>query len=210
VKSPPCHSITAITDSAQLSESSSWSLISTLTPFILADGSGLAKQQTQVRVAYSQQAFYVRFDCEDDDIWGTHTKRDDPLYDEEVVEVFIASGAETPTRYFEFEVSPYGVLFDCIITNPAFQSNSKQLYDVDESWNAEGLEWYAGICLEKQQWWAVLNIPWQDIGGFHTIWRANFYRIERSRKSGTEFSCWSATLSESFHVPARFGRLELA
>jgi hypothetical protein len=185
-----------------------WSSIPVLSPFILADGSGVAKQQTQVHLAYSHHALYVRFDCADDDIWGTYTQRDDPLYDEEVVEVFIASGTETPAYYFEFEVSPHGVLFDCTIHNPSGTPDER--FRVDETWNADGLEWHTEIHPEKQQWWAILKIPWQDIGGYHPTWRANFYRIERSRKSGTEFSCWSATLSESFHVPARFGTLELA
>lgn len=185
-----------------------WQELALLSPLILADGSGLAKQQTEVRLCSSEEYLYVRFDCDDDDIWGTYTKRDDPLYDEEVVEVFIASGDSAPNRYFEFEVSPYGVLFDCIITNPGLRPTLRQPYDVDEKWNAEGLEWFASIASE-QQWWAMLKIPWSDIGGKHDLWRANFYRIERSRKSGTEFSCWSPTLSESFHEPERFGMLQL-
>jgi hypothetical protein len=186
-----------------------WQELPSLPPLVLADGSGLAKQKTQVRLCYSGQALYIRFDCEDDDIWGTYTKRDEPLYDEEVVEVFIAPGDATPTNYFEFEVSPYSVLFDCIITNPGLRPTPQQPYDVDESWNAEGLEWFAGIHPDKQAWWAVLKIPWSDIGGYRDVWRANFYRIERSGKSGTEFSCWSPTLSKSFHKPERFGRLRL-
>jgi hypothetical protein len=193
---------------AQNTTAWNWQELSPLSPLILADGSGLAKQQTQVRLCYSSTHLYVRFDCDDDDIWGTYTKRDDPIYDEEVVEVFIAAGTETPTRYFEFEVSPYGVVFDCIITNPSVHSHEP--YDVDETWNAEGLEWFADNNPETQSWWAILIIPWEAVGGYHETWRANFYRIERSRKSGTEFSCWSRTLSKSFHVPSRFGKLRLA
>ena len=184
-----------------------WQDLPSLPPFVLADGSSLAKQQTQVRVCYSSKHLYVRFDCQDDDIWGTYQKRDDPIYDEEAVEVFIAAGDETPTRYLEFEVSPFGVLFNCVITNPSLHSHES--YDVDETWNAEGLEWFARVHPEQQRWWAILVIPWGAIGGCHESWRANFYRIERSQKSGTEFSCWSATLAESFHVPARFGTLRL-
>jgi Carbohydrate-binding family 9 len=189
-------------------DSEVWSGIPSLSPFLLADGSGLATQQTRVRLAYSQHALYIRFDCQDDDVWGTYTKRDEPIYDEEVVEVFIAPETETPKRYFEFEVSPNGVLFDCMITNPSGVYD--QHFVVDERWNAEGLEWHAQFSPEPQQWWAFLKIPWQDIGGFHQEWRANFYRIERSKKSGTELSCWSPTQSQSFHVPAYFGRLRLS
>ena len=48
------------------------------------------------QVCYNQQALFVRFDCDDRDIWGISTQRDDPIYDEEVVEVFIGPGEATP------------------------------------------------------------------------------------------------------------------
>jgi Carbohydrate-binding family 9 len=206
----PSHLVPRVPEdwSVQPFDIEAWSGIPALSPFILADGSGAAKQQTQVRLAYSSEALYVCFDCQDDDIWGTYTKRDDPIYDEEVVELFIAPGTETPHHYFEFEVSPNSVLFDCKITNPSGHYDDHLL--VDKAWNAEGLEWHAKTSPERQQWWAFLKIPWQDISGFHGEWRANFYRIERSRKSGTELSCWSPTFSTSFHVPAYFGRLIIA
>src|SRR5690349_8240940 len=96
----------------------SWGDVPALPPFVLADGSGPAAQQTTARVCHDDEALYVRFDCEDRDIWGSYTRRDDPIYDEEVVELFVAPGAETPARYYEFEVSPNGVLLDAQIFNP--------------------------------------------------------------------------------------------
>src|SRR4051812_47775273 len=50
-----------------------WTGAATLPPFILANGSGLAIQQTVAHFCYNQQAFFVRFDCDDRDIWGTGT-----------------------------------------------------------------------------------------------------------------------------------------
>jgi hypothetical protein len=183
-----------------------WNELEPLSTFILNDGVAAAKQQTLVRLCYSGQHLYIRFDCADDDIWGTYTKRDDPIYEEEVVEVFIAPGIDTPQRYFEFEVSPKGVLFDCKIYNPSGFYDDK--LEVDESWNAEGVAWSTSINLERQGWWAILEIPWQAIGGFHEQWRVNFYRIERSQQSGTEYSAWSPTLMPNmFHVPGKFGLL---
>lgn len=183
-----------------------WCELKPLAPFVLNTDRATAKQQTEVRLCYSSQHLYVRFDCDDDDIWGNYTKRDDPVYEEEVVEVFIAPGSKTPERYFEFELSPKGVLFDCKIYNPSGFHDDK--LEVDESWNAEDIAWYAEINSEKQHWWAILEIPWQAIGGFHEEWRVNFYRIERSSKSGTEFSAWSPTLRPNmFHVPSQFGLL---
>src|SRR5262245_58008733 len=87
-----------------------WEGAATLPPFTLAYGSSPAVQQTATRVCYNGQTFFVRFDCDDRDIWGSYTQRDDPIYDEEVVEVFIGPGDTTPVDYYEFEVSPNGVL----------------------------------------------------------------------------------------------------
>ncbi|RIK38117.1 MAG: hypothetical protein DCC55_22100 [Chloroflexi bacterium] len=200
-----------------------WDEAATLPPFILADGSGPAVQQTITRVCYNAQALFVRFDCADRDIWGTHTRRDDPIYDEEVVEVFIGPGEATPVDYYEFEVSPNGVLLDLTVHNP---SGERADMTTAFAWNCPGIQWAAGREDAGNRWWAVFAIPWASIGVDPTpspspgkggelalpkIWRANFYRIERPRDGAAEFSCWSPTLTDpaDYHKPARFGYLEL-
>jgi hypothetical protein len=188
-----------------------WDDAAILPSFTLADGSGLAIQQTVTRVCYNDQAFFVRFDCDDRDIWGTSTQRDDPIYDEEVVEVFIGPGEETQVDYYEFEVSPNGVLLDLTVHNPTSQRAELK---VDFAWDCPSLRWAAGRDDAKHHWWAVLAIPWASIGAtaeLPKVWRANFYRIERPRDAEPEFSCWSPTMTEpaDYHKPAYFGVLEL-
>ena len=51
------------------------------------------------------------FRAEDPDIWGTYTNRDDPLWDEEVVEVFLDDDCDE-WSFLEFEVSPNNVVVD--------------------------------------------------------------------------------------------------
>jgi len=195
----------------RVASSWSWEDIPPLPPFLLADGSGPALQQTRTRLCWDDAALHVRFDCEDRDAWGTCQRRDDPVYEEEAVEVFLAPGAADPTRYFEFEVSPLGILFDARIHNPT--SLRADLVG-DPSWDCPGLRWAAGPATDRQDWWAVLSIPWAGLveGGPPDVWRANFYRIERPRDGEPEFSGWSPTLTRpaDFHKPARFGVLELA
>lgn len=190
----------------------SWDGIPSLSPFQLADGSGLALQQTRVRLCWDDEALRVRFDCEDRDAWGTYQRRDDPLYEEEAVEIFLAPGEEDPLYYLEFEVSPLGTLFDARIRNPT--SRREDMTD-DRDWNCPDLRWTAGPGAERQDWWAELALPWIGIapkGSLSRVWRANFYRIERPRDGEPEFSCWSPTLVRpaDFHRPNRFGVLELS
>jgi hypothetical protein len=188
-----------------------WDAATPLPPLILADGSGPASQQTTVRVCYNSQAFFVRFECEDRDIWGSYTERDDPIYEEEVVEVFIAPGEATPVDYYEFEVSPLGTLLDLTVHNP---DSDRATIRLDFGWNCPGLRWFAGRDQTNGRWWGVYVFPWAAIGApgeLPTRWRANFYRIERPHGAPAEFSCWSPTMTEpaDFHKPAYFGVLEL-
>jgi hypothetical protein len=178
----------------------------------LADGSGPAQQQTVTRVCYNRQMLFVRFDCADTDIWGTYTQRDDAIYDEEVVEIFIAPGDATPVDYYEFEVSPNGVLLEVFAHNPTGDRAQMQL---DFTWDCAGLQWVAQRDDAQNQWRVIYALPWASIGAptdLPTIWRANFYRIDRPRNGEPEFSCWSPTMIDpaDFHRPAYFGYLTLA
>lgn len=173
----------------------------------LVDGSGPPFQATLVRVAWDEEALHVRFDCEDRDAWGTFLKRDDPLWQEEVVEVFLAPGEEDPVYYAEFEVSPLGVVFDARIHNP---TSLRKDMTADVAWDCPGLRWQVGRGPAREDWWAEMAIPW-PADERPRLWRANFYRVERPRDGEVEYSAWSPTLTSpaDFHKPARFGVLEV-
>jgi hypothetical protein len=190
----------------------SWAELPPLPPFQLADGSGPAVQRTQARLCWDDLALHVRFDCEDRDAWGTYSRRNDPVYEEEAVELFLAPGEADPVRYYELEVSPLGTLFDAVILNP---TSRREDLVADPAWDCPGLRWRAGPGNARQDWWAWLSIPWREISPGADpppLWRANLYRIERPRDAQPEFSGWSPTLTRpaDFHKPTRFGTLELA
>lgn len=184
-----------------------------LPPLQLADGSGPAVQQTTISVSAGEGGLAVAFRCDDRDIWGTLQHRDDPIYNEECVEVFLAAGDADPVDYFEFEVSPFGVLLDALIHNPTGDIADRT---ADFAWNAAGVRWAAHLD-ESHTWWtAELLLPWAALGfasdNVPRLWRGNFYRIERPRDgSPPEFSCWSPTLTQpaNFHRPERFGLIRL-
>ena len=188
-----------------------WREVAPLPPFIRVDNSGPAHQQTTVRLVYDRDHLYVRFDCADSDIWGVETARDSHIFNEEVVELFIAPGDAIPVDYFEFEVSPLGTLLDLTVHNPSGERSSLR---TDFAWDCPGLQWSAVRDDSANRWHAYLVVPWRSLGvegALPRLWRANFYRIERPRGASAEFSCWSPTLTDppNYHVPARFGTLEL-
>ncbi len=158
---------------------------------------------------------YVAFSCRDTDIWGTYTQRDEPLFDEEVVEIFLCPSGNL-AHYFEFEVSPRNTVFDANVFNP---EGDRRTMLVDREWNAAGLRTavrVAGTLGQRDDhdlgWIAELAIPFADLGlpgppAPNEQWRINLYRIERGEVE--EFSAWSPTLKSppDFHVPSRFGTL---
>ena len=54
--------------------------------------------RTTARVLYDDQNLYLALDCEDPDAWGNLKKHDDPIYTEEVVEVFLDANVDGKVR----------------------------------------------------------------------------------------------------------------
>lgn len=167
-----------------------------------------AKWKTEVEIGRVGSSLMVRFTCTDEDIWSTMTERDLPLYDEEVVEIFLAPGDADPHEYFEFEVNPLGALWDGRISSPNL---SREGMESHPEWDCPGLTWSAWMDEGQQVWGGELLIPLNELCGpvIPDVWRVNLYRIERPQSGGTEYSAWSPTLVSpaDFHVPARFGRV---
>jgi hypothetical protein len=171
---------------------------------------GALEQPTSFRICANAQRLFLRFDCADRDAWSTYREHDDPLYEEEAVELFLAPQAGDPTTYYEIEVSPRGVVFDARIHNPT----GRRIDLVAEvAWHCQGMLVEVGRGGANDDWWAALAIPWTALGADPPppLWRANFYRIERPRDGEAEFSAWSATRTDppDFHQPAAFGVLVL-
>jgi len=160
--------------------------------------------KTSLRVGLRNGALCVRFDGRDDGVIATHTRRDAPLWEEDVFEVFLASGEEPPRLYYEFEVNPLGTLFDARVTS---QDLKRATMRVDSAWAHPGFG--ARVTRGPGRWSASLKIPLAELCSEkpHSVWRANFYRIDRG--ACDEFSAWSPTFADpaDFHVPERFGVL---
>lgn len=185
-----------------------WATLPVSSTFVHSHGEGGPCYNTQVQVAWEPQFLYVRFHCEDDEILATMEKRDQPLYDEEVVEVFLA-----PTslgQYFEFNLSPRNVIFDSLITHDG------TTFTGHPEWDCLGLK--HGVFRRNAanrvfgDWDGYLAIPFECLNtkpaSGQSI-RANFYRIKRL--GGEQFLAWSATEVKpaNFHVPTKFGELIL-
>ncbi|HWZ85844.1 MAG TPA: carbohydrate-binding family 9-like protein [Thermoanaerobaculia bacterium] len=161
---------------------------------------------TAVRLGLRGAVLCVRFDGRDDRIVATHTRRDDPLWEEDVFEIFLAP-EDPPRLYYEFEVNPLGTLFDARVASPDL---ARATMRVETAWDCAGFA--ARVTRGPKRWSASLRIPLGAIcpERLPARWRANFYRIDRGAVD--EHSAWSPTFADpaDFHVPQSFGVLHLA
>ena len=194
-----------------------WTKAALLSPFVLNDGSGPEREKTAVRIWYDDSALYLGWTCTDADIQATLTARDSKFWEEEVVEFFVTAG--TLDRYFELQWNPLGGVFDAIISNKMDARGVSTNFTGDWSFTAKGmksavkLKGTAGNSNDKDEMWqAEVIIPFADLGEGapkpKAVWRANFYRFNRTKGQPPELLSWSPTLLPGFHQPARFGYLE--
>ena len=187
-----------------------WSSATPLTLVDSFDGKP-APLRTTVRMTWDDEALYVAFDSEDPDVWGTFTRRDDPLYTQEVVEIFIDADADGRT-YDEIEVSPHNVVFDAYF--PARRQG------MDLSWDS-GLQSAVKVNgtiddpSDRDQGWTVeMKIPFARLHAVPHLpprpgdrWRFNLYRLDLPDRKNAQGQAFSPLFVGDFHAVDRFAWL---
>ena len=178
---------------------------------------GPATYTTRFRAVWSDEGLFLRFDATDPSPWHTMTRKDEHLWDEEVVEIFLdpdRSGRD----YYELEVNPANVVCDLRMISPWPDKKG----DID--WNLAGLE----TRVRPQEgagrvrgWTATAFLPWRGLRALPSAgkvalppkpgdaWRFNVFRIERpggKANPGKDavFAAWSPPSVESFHDAGAF------
>src|SRR5207302_7403807 len=130
------------------------------------------QRQTTVRVLWSAQNLYLRFECRYRELYvfddGDPNGRRDHLWERDVAEAFVQSDPLQPHYYKEFEVAPNGFWNDLDIS-PAPSRDLKS-----------GLEHSTFLDKRQNRWLDELAIPLKSLtSDFNprAVWRANFYRL---------------------------------
>lgn len=163
------------------------------------------KEATEVRACWSPEYFYVQFVCQDSYMVSEYLHRDEPLYEQDVVELFV-DDAGSGKEYIELEVSPNNVVFDALIRN----DGGKSITTSDIKWDLTGL--VTSVDHDEQgNWVCEITIPAVNFGNppqRGRSWNVNFYRIDEDPQGIREYQAWSPTGEVNYHIPARFGKLE--
>lgn len=192
-----------------------WKSAARLGPFIAYDGRRRIKQTTYARLLWTPSTLYVAFEAKDGDAHSPYTKRDDPLYESEAVEIFIDADGDKD-EYVELQAAPTGVQFDAAFKGGRrknFDTGYHATYtvgtvvngtvndpsDTDQGWVSE---WAIDVA-------SLRDAPAQIAAGM--TWHINMFRLERLRRAGkvvgAEASAWSSPLSGDFHNLNRFGTI---
>jgi hypothetical protein len=191
-------------------DDAAWAIARTVSEFVNNSDGSQSQYKTEARVLYDDNFLYFSFRCADDNIWSTMKRRDEHLWEEEVVEVFLQADSGQPS-YIELEVNPLGTMLDIYLLGAR-----KPLHY--ESWNSEKLQWAVqvdGTVDGKggdHGWTCEIALPMEDIvtAPHHPPqpgdrWRMNLYRGEQLPKPAG--LAWSPTLQDDFHIPKRFGEI---
>jgi hypothetical protein len=130
----------------------------------------LAEQGTRFAIAHDNGCLYVAIRCTEpklDKIKAVVTRRDDSqLYNDDVVDFFVAPGPQR-TDYYQFQINSKGVVADAA----GRQSGTVR----EASWNS-ALQ--VATTAGNGEWTVEMVRPFRAIGG--SMWRASDGQVKRS------------------------------
>ncbi|MDI7267297.1 MAG: carbohydrate-binding family 9-like protein [Myxococcota bacterium] len=212
----------AITLDGRLDEPA-WAAAAVLGPFVPTPDGPPAEGRVTARAMWSPRHLYVAFEVADRAIVSQFTERDSPIYTQDVVEVFLDEDGDG-RDYYEFEVSPAGVLFDAHFSERR-RGEAKQ-FTASDFLAGVSLDGTLNDAAQDRGYTVELQIPFASLAKFKqrtptagTVWRANFYVLDmldlpqgpdQQPQPPQEGFAWSAPRSGDFHEHRRFGELRFA
>lgn len=168
-----------------------------------------AKYRSEVRTRWTKQYLYLLFTCPYEELYlkpnpQTSTETN-ALWNWDVAEAFIGADFKNIRHYKEFEISPQGewVDLDIRLDNPHHEDGW--------TWNS-GFEVAARIDPAAHVWYGAMKIPYSAIdtrpAAAGNALRINLFRSQGPPSARHQIT-WRAPMSDSFHVPERFGLLLL-
>ena len=168
-----------------------------------------AKYRTEVRMRWTNQYLYFLFVCPYEELNlkpNPETKNEtNQLWNWDVAEAFIGADFKDIKHYREFEISPQGEWIDLDV------DLHKPHHEDGWIWNS-GFEVAARIDRNAHIWYGAMRIPYSKIdarpASAGNVLRINLFRSQGPATNRHEIA-WQPPMSDTFHVPERFGLMKL-
>jgi hypothetical protein len=171
------------------------------------------RQATRARLLWDDNYLYLAYDVDDIDITAQYLNRDEPVYQDDAVEIFINPRPNQTSLYFGLEMSAREVIYDYVLYADA-RIFVKQ-YDMQGLLLETNLRGTMNVRDDSDAGWTLeVAIPW---GNFDSMARrpsvGQAWKFQLNRWDGVQpnrrMSIWSDPLQTRAepHVPARFGNL---
>ncbi len=190
-------------------DEAAWIKAPPLSPLVNNRDGSASPLKSECKVLYDDKFIYFASRFQDENIWSTMKKRDEHLWTEEVMEVFIRAD-QSQKSYIELEVNPLGTLIDIFLLDIR-----KPLHY--ESWNSEKIQWAVhvdGTVDGKpgdKEWTCEIALPLEDVVPAPNTppkpgdrWLMNMYRVEKLPERAS--LAWSPT-GQDFHRPEKYGEI---
>lgn len=165
--------------------------------------------RSEVRARWTKDNLYFLFICPYEELHlkpsPTILQETNELWNWDVAEVFISSDFNDIKHYQEFEVSPQGEWIDLDI-------------DLRTPHHEDGWTWNSGFVVSARtdarnhRWYAAMRIPLSAIDTRSPAagieFRLNLF-VSEGPLANHHVMTWQPTMSNTFHMPERFGRLRL-
>lgn len=185
--------------------------------FVQPDGKpGNAAYATYAKVVYDETNVYVGFQVQDDDIRSTFENRDEPLWEQDVVEIYLDPDNDGK-KYVELQVSPKNVIFDAVFEshrNPPWREAAAASLPIQSAVSVDGTVNEDGG--DDKSWTVEIAIPFTAIPGVTakpntgTSWTINLYRIDNKGARDMAHQAVWAPVGGDFHNLTNAGDLTFA
>jgi hypothetical protein len=162
---------------------------------IEGDAKPLPRFATRVMMLWDDEFFYFGADMEEPHVWGTLTKRDSVICNDNDFEIFIDPDGDAE-HYMEFEINPLNAVWDLYL-DKAYNKGGT----ADHDWDFDGIRHAVQVdgtvnCADDidRGWTVEAAIPWTSM----------------AQHAGTDNWVWSPQGAINMHIPEMWGFVEFS
>lgn len=168
-----------------------------MTCLLSENTTGASNEECRFSCEFRKYAAHFSFEVKDEDIISPYLTDNEDIWQGDAVEVFLSPDGDR-TRYFELQVSPFGVRFFGEIINP--DGKTPQLKKLPPMFEARAERTEAGYNVH-------IELPYGELGAVMPESMAfNAFRLDKKADGRQLLYALSPTFSDSFHRPQYFVR----